>query len=385
MNNIRDRAEGPIIKQLIIQNIVESLNVGLMVIENEGVIYLANARAAEILGYPRDFLEGKGWAEVFFDANPHLEFNTDFNQTIVDVIYEKEVRLQRRARYKPPSGQERYLSVTASFLHEGPSFAGIVVLVDDQTELLRLHERETQILAEQHRLQQERSESLNQLAMAVAHQIRNPLVTIGGFASRLKRDYPPESEAQHYLQHIMDGAARLERMVRAVSEYTSLSKAKIKLFKFDEILGEARRQLDSEASKMGRELLWIPSAASEEIEADPRLLTIVLVEIGRNSLDFASSETVGIRVNLVETEAGWTLSVTDDGPGVSEQVRPFVFDPFFTTKTVGVGMGLTKVRRVAIEHGGDAAVGEGGAPGTEIILHLPRRSRDPREPPPTNR
>lgn len=376
----RNREGEPIIKQLIIQNIVESLSLGLLVIETDGAIFLTNGRAAEILGYPRDFLEGKGWAEVFFEANPFLDFNADFNQTIVDVIYRKEVRLQRRVWYRPPSGERRYLCVTASFLHEGPSFAGIVVLIDDQTELFLLHQRETRSLKEQHRLQQERSASLNQLAMAVAHQVRNPVVAIGGFASRLKRNYPPSSEAEHYLQHIMDGAARLERMVRAVTEYTSLTRTELAMGKSAEVLNKARSELDSAASEAGRKLEWNQAGISEQIESDPKLLQIALVEIGRNALDFAKWDTVRIFVSLTENEAGWMLSVRDDGPGISGQVRPFVFDPFFSTKAVGVGMGLTKVKRVAIEHGGDATVGESDSCGTEIRLRLPRSSKTPQPP-----
>lgn len=368
----KERTGGSPIRQLIIQNIVESLSLGLLVIEADGAIFLVNNRAAEILGYPRDFLEGKGWAEVFYEANPFLEFNSDFNQTIVDVIYRKEIRMQRRVWYRSPAGERRYLCVTASFLREGTRFAGIVVLIDDQTELFLLHQRETHILAEQHRLQRERSESLRQLAMAVAHQVRNPVVAIGGFASRLKRDYPPSSEAVHYLQHIMDGAARLERMVQAVTEYTALTRSEVRVCKFAEIVSTVHEQLDAVASEAGLRLEWVSPVGSEKIEGDPKLLQIALLEIGRNALDFAASDMVRVQISLTEEPKGWAISVRDNGPGIADPIRPFVFNPFFTTKATGVGMGLTKVRRIALEHGGDAVVAGPDGPGAEIRCELPR-------------
>jgi len=347
------------------------LSLGLLVIEAEGVIFLSNRRAAEILGYEGAALEGKGWAELFFAANPYLDFNTDFNQTLVDVIYRKEVHLQRRVWYRSPSGEARYLCVTASFLREGAEFAGIVVLIDDQTELFQLHQREKQNLERQRHLQEERSEGLDQLARAVAHQVRNPVVAIGGFAARLKRDYPPQSAGRQYLRHIMDGAARLERMVQAVSDYTALTRAKLERCHCRDLLTAVRARLDAEAAERGLGLAWEESIEADWIEADPQLMRCALEELVRNALDFARRDPARVHILLERDAAGWVLVVRDDGPGISAKALPFVFDPFYTTKAVGVGMGLTKVRRVAIEHGGEVKVSNLVGQGTEVRLRRP--------------
>lgn len=335
------------------------------------MIFLSNRRAAEILGYQNTALEGKGWAELFFAANPYLDFNTDFNQTLVDVIYHKEVRLQRRVWYRSPSGEVRYLCVTASFLREGQEFAGIVVLIDDQTELFQLHQREKQNLERQRHLQEERSEGLDQLARAVAHQVRNPVVAIGGFAARLQRDYPPQSAGHQYLRHIMDGATRLERMVQAVSDYTALTRAKLDRCDCRDLLTAVRARLDTEAAERGLGLAWEQSIEADWVEADPQLMRCALEELVRNALDFTRRGTARVHILLEQDVAGWVLMVRDEGPGISAKVLPFVFDPFFTTKAVGVGMGLTKVRRVAIEHGGEVKASSLTATGTEVRLHWP--------------
>ncbi len=91
------------IKSIVIQNILESVPVGLLVIDPQGEIVTTNRAASEIL-------KGKGWGELFFD-NDH---NIDFNQVILDVIQEKRVNLHRSVNYSGPTGETLRLSMTTS-------------------------------------------------------------------------------------------------------------------------------------------------------------------------------------------------------------------------------------------------------------------------------
>ena len=154
---------------------------GLLVINPDGEIVTSNNAASNILGYACRMFEGKGWGDLFLEDSR----NQAFNQVILDVIQEKKVNLHRRVPYVQPGGRTLQLSITGSFLRENEQIAGIVLILHDVTELQLLHDREKQVLREKHRLEHERAEGLTRLAMAVAHQIRNPVMSIGGFAVRI--------------------------------------------------------------------------------------------------------------------------------------------------------------------------------------------------------
>ena len=154
---------------------MESIPVGLLVINPDGEIVTSNQSASVILGYPCCMFEGKGWGDLFLEDLRNLAFN----QVILDVIQEKKVNLHRRVSYVQPGGETLQLSIRGSFLREDGGIAGIVLILHDVSELTRLHDREKRVLREKHRLERERAEGLTRLALAIAHQIRNPIMSIG--------------------------------------------------------------------------------------------------------------------------------------------------------------------------------------------------------------
>jgi len=209
------------IKSIVIQNILESVPVGLLVIDPKGEIVTTNRAASEILGYSSEMLKGKGWGELFFDNDQ----NIDFNQVILDVIQEKRVNLHRSVNYSRPTGETLRLSITTSFLKENEEVAGIVVLMDDITEIDRVRRRERAILEEKNRIQRQRAEGLQKLSLAVAHQIRNPVTSIGGFSMRILKTLDENNPSTDYVHNILTGTKRLEDIVKAVNDYADLSPA----------------------------------------------------------------------------------------------------------------------------------------------------------------
>jgi len=124
------------IKPVILQNMLENLPVGLMVIDGNGEIITINRSASEILGHSLDAFEGKGWGELFIEGQK----NRDFNQVIVDIIWDRKVNLRRQVPYIRSDGKTLQLSITGSFLREENGIAGIVVLMNDVTELHKANE-----------------------------------------------------------------------------------------------------------------------------------------------------------------------------------------------------------------------------------------------------
>ena len=355
------------IKPIILHNILGSIPVGLLVINPDGEIVTSNDAASEILGYACRMFEGKGWGDLFLEDSR----NQAFNQIILDVIKEKKVNLHRRVPYVQPGGKTLQLSITGSFLRENEQIAGIVLILHDVTELQLLHDREKQVLREKHRLERERAEGLTRLAMAIAHQIRNPVMSIGGFAMRILSKIDANSSIAVYLKNILSDAERLEAIVRVVSEYTRIPTAKPVQVSISDILEKEMAQLQAKAAEFSKRVTWSLELSVVEFAVDPALFRRAIYEVLLNALEFSKGNEGSVTIFLSEAQNGLLMEIVDDGVGILEKDMPYVFDPFFTTKAVGVGMGLCLVRRIIGEHGGDVRIDSAPGKGTKVIMRLP--------------
>ncbi|MCK8603509.1 two-component system sensor histidine kinase NtrB [Desulfoferrobacter suflitae] len=363
-----ERRPEDLIKAIIIKNIVDSLPVGILVINPRGQISVANRSAAIILGYTKDQLLGKGWAELFLE----IEENTDFNQVILDVIQEERLNLHRTVQYKRTTGEMLYLSMTTSFLKAQEGLEGIVVLLDDVTTLHQLQEREKTILEERHRIQREKAESLNRLAAAVAHQLRNPLTSIGGLAVLMKKKIGREEPYDTYFENILSDVRRLERIVKSVEEYTAAPALIPVKVDIAAVLEELRQEGDAMAAGISRKIEWRIHSQPIQATVDPKSFKDALGEIVRNAIEFLGRPDGLIEiVARRESDGRVVIEIADNGSGISTENKPFIFDPFFTTKAVGIGMGLCKVQRIMADHNGKIFIESQPGIGTRVKLEFP--------------
>jgi PAS domain S-box-containing protein len=356
------------IEDLVVENVLEGLPVGLLVIGHNGLINVVNPAASDILGYSREELLDRGWGELFLTNNA----NYLFNQVFLDVIQKEKVGLHRDVPYEKPDGGRLHLSVTSSFLRSGDELA-IVVLLHDVTEIYRMREREVAALMEKSRLQQEKIGGLNNLALSVAHQIRNPAFTIGGFARRLSELLSKNGLTSVYPGIITEEVLRLERIVKSVVRLASLPGATLTRALLAEAASAAAAEATALAASRGKRLTLNNVAPGEWAMADPVLLGICLGELFANSVDFAQGGEVRIDLSAQRSGEFLDLAVADNGPGIRAEILPFIFDPFFTSKADGVGMGLALARRIALEHGGDIRV-DAATAGARLVLRLRRKS-----------
>jgi len=355
------------LRPIILQNMLDNLPVGLMVIDSNGEIVTVNGAASEILGHSLDAFEGKGWGELFFE-DPR---NREFNQMIVDIIWDKNVNLTREVRYIRSDEKAVHLSVTGSYLREDNDIAGIVVLMNDVTELYQAHENEKAVLEEKSALEHEKAEGLRKLAEAVAHQIRNPVTAIGGFSRRILSRLGMDDPNRDYLETIIDGTRRLENVVRAVADYTRLLEVRPERFPLSKVLDMARAGLAQREAELSKRVAWNIRVPPVEAMVDPGLFARALNELFLNALEFSLEDEVWVEVHVFKEGDGVTVRVEDRGPGISEEDMPYILDPFFTTKAVGVGMGLCRVKRIISGHKGDLKIESIPGKGTRAMIHLP--------------
>jgi CheY-like chemotaxis protein len=260
-------------------------------------------------------------------------------------------------------------------------------LLESQNEVLeeRVRERTAEVV----QVQKERVESLNHFADALAHQIRNPVASIGGMAGLMIKKAPEDSPLIEYAEAVREDGFRLERLVGVVREYVSLEAGGIQVAFVESMVEQALEKAHATSGEMGIGLECSMQLEKDMVGVDVRIVVLALTEIMVNALEFATGDTVHLAIEggigrfrdvLSPGERGgegsrwYGVRITDDGPGIAEDVLPYVTDPFFTTKARGVGIGLTKVKRVICdEHGGKLLIRSlnGNGSGTEIFFNLP--------------
>lgn len=221
----------------------------------------------------------------------------------------------------------------------------------------------------------ERLAALGRLSQGVAHEVRNPVTVIGGFARRLKKEFASSETALKGLDVILAEADRLQRMVNDIEEFCRLpdpSPHEVDLVRLLENTVEAygeRLDLHSIVVELqgrhGVPLAW----------GDERLLEIAFGNILENSIE-AMPEGGRIEIELKTADARLAVTFRDTGIGIPPEALPYVFEPFYTSRTRGSGLGLTKVHRIVCDHGGDVSITSVLGKGTEVLILLPRAPQD---------
>ncbi len=337
---------------IIIKNILDSLADCIIVINSDGDVMYANKKTRDILGYSFDDLRENGLGLVFFVRDENYEFN----QILTNAIWNRAVNDYSEVDYFPPDGGKKRLAATTSYLIESnlgkTQFIGFVAIFRDITEVFTLRQKEKKLLEDRERVATEKMRSLNKLAMGVAHEIRNPVVMIGGFAGRIIKLDGNNMEAISYARKILEGARRLESLVDEVQGCANLANIKAVKGSLAEVALETVKEMESHASDKSIKLLFHDLSSKSGISRfDPGMMKIAIGNLLQNAIDFSS---VGSEVDIFvhENDNETILGVKDYGVGIADAEREFVFDPFFSTKPQGTGMGLAVTERIVHEHGG---------------------------------
>ena len=167
---------------------------------------------------------------------------------------------------------------------------------------------------------------------------------------------------------ILDGARRLEAVVRAVSDYARREEPAMAPC---DPAALADRAFAAALQATGGAGLLETAGLDRPVQADAGMLAAILTALCANALEAAPGDGGRVTVACVRQEALVTLTVADNGPGPADDALPYAFDPFFTTKAVGVGMGLTIARRRAEEMGGTLTLERGPGGSGLARLRLP--------------
>ena len=221
-------------------------------------------------------------------------------------------------------------------------------------------------------LQQERLSIIGEMAAKVAHELRNPLVSIGGFARNLLKNKNENDPDMPYLKIIAEEVSKLEEIIREVLDYSRPLTPKFAEIDLNEILKETFDFCGEEIEKRNIEIETSSTFRPPPIQGDRMQLRQVFLNIIRNALQ-AMPDGGKIVLSMAKRDESVSVSISDSGIGIPPDDQKKIFHPFFTTKTGGTGLGLTIAFQIIENHGGKLSFEAKNGGGTTFIINLPMK------------
>lgn len=338
--------------------ILETLPLGLALLDEDCKIQFLNAQAREHLGFDSGKLSpGLNLQELsqdsalrsLFDQYPHKA--SPRHTEDVRVLLPREVDLRIQIMPLDKGGPGAWLILFINLSHE------------------KSKEQEKAAVASR--------DSLLKLAAGVAHEIGNPLNSIQIHLGLLKRDAEelPSARQKNFLKTlsvIQTETTRLDRIVRAFLKATRKPPLRFRLTDLNEVIQESVDFFHLELAARKVKIHFRPDKGLRPFLMDKERLREVFLNLIKNAME-AMPEGGDIRVSVTHRSKAALVRVRDEGPGIPDEVLPHIFEAYYTTKPEGSGLGLVSVYNAVAEHGGRIEVETRPGKGTTFTLMLPVR------------
>src|SRR5215472_13138822 len=351
----RERAEQT---ERLSEEVTRNMPAGLVVVNATGIISSSNPAAEQVLG-----IRGLGFRRY----SEALGENSELTKLVAECLETGKIFRREEVEHVPPAGDTRHLGVTISPIRRGEGkINGVICLLTDLTELTALQQR-MQL--------KENLAALGELSAGIAHEFKNALATIAGYAQLIPDSSPKESA--DYAKKIVEQTRNITHMVAEFLKYARPLEIPEEPVDLEEVVHHAVAEVVQSMPQVTIEC----QGSFGDVAGDEGLLRQALLNLARNAAEACAAADGGGRVTLrgevVESEeTGWRrVIITDNGPGVAPAAMPKLFRPFFTTKSNGTGLGLAVVQKIIVQHGGHIEVRNCTKGGAEFIVTLPAPRR----------
>lgn len=334
--------------QTFSDTIVEKMPAGLLAIDEQERIVSLNPAAARILNLSCEAAAGKQARDLL--PEELRGFITDCRTAV-----EKEIECCPADRPVP-------LQVSVSALRdENERLLGHILLLKDLSEIRTLR---SQIVRNQ------RMATIGSLAAGVAHEIRNPLSSIKGFATYFRERYQSVPDDQKIADIMIQEVDRLNRVVGQLLDFSrplSLSRKPVHIRNLiSDSLALVRQKAEEKNIAISMDV--VPENITARI--DPDQIRQVLLNLHLNALEAMDSGS-RLSVSAKKDSNMLQIRIQDTGCGILPEHLSRIFDPYFTTRSSGAGLGLAIVHNIIEAHEGRIEVESRPGEGTAITLHLP--------------
>jgi len=333
--------------------LISRLPVGIIATGLDGRILTFNQAAALMTGRGEREVNGRRPADVLPEQVAAFFDITGDNQGIV---------LDREIVMTTPDGAPLTLQlVSLPVFNQGGGYIGRVLLMNDLTDMKKLER-------EMHR--HDRLVALGKMAAGVAHEVRNPLSSIKGFATMFGRKFARDSMEKEAADLLVVETERLNRSITELLNYARPIPLKKIRSDLAEILRNSLKLVSADAGALGislsHEIGNLP-----HIMVDPDRLNQVLLNLYLNGMQ-TMPDGGELRVTAREGIASTVeIEVRDFGSGISEEILDKILDPYFTTKPDGTGLGLAIAYKIIDEHDGEIRFASEVRKGTTVTVVLP--------------
>lgn len=216
----------------------------------------------------------------------------------------------------------------------------------------------------------ERLITLADMTATLAHEIKNPLVSIGGFAARLKKKLGPGSPALKYAEQILSEAKRIEELINGAVRFLKGNVPDLRPGDINGLLDAAIGVFEDDLDAQGINVVKNYSGAPITVLADLEQLKIAFDNLIANAIQ--SMKGGGTLTLATSAADGWAIAdITDSGGGIDPKIIGCIFNPFYTTKAAGTGLGLTITNSIIMRHKGVIEVVNKLGAGATFSVRLP--------------
>jgi signal transduction histidine kinase len=348
-----------------LHSILFSISQGIVFVRFNGIITTFNAAAEKILEKDRlDVLFSSFW--------DHFPDNT-FGFSMKHTLDNKEAPNNLFINLETPSGIIRELELQTHLLIQGVEgyettdpdnievTQGLIITIRDYTETNRLRR-----LANRN----DRMKELGEMAAMVAHEIRNPLGGIKGFAGLLERDLKDQPALAKIARQVVEGADHLNRLVTEVLHYSRPVDIQFETLDPLSILKDIRQHFQAEHPNSSIQFEILEPSQPLLIPVDRYKIRAAVLNMVKNACD-AMPDGGKLTLSVAEEQGEALITIEDTGIGIPAENLEKIFSPFFTTKTHGNGFGLSEAHKIIQAHEGTIEVKSQVGAGSIFIIRLP--------------
>lgn len=346
------------------ENIFESISDLLYYNSPDYTIKRINKAVTEKIGKPAQDIIGKKCYKIFHGLD----------QPFIKCPHHKTLKTGKPfiEEVEDPNLGGTFLVSSSPIFDQKGSLLGTIHIARDISELKKLREKLNA---------SERMATLGEMAAKVAHEIRNPLLSIGGFAKRLEKH--SSGDLKEYAKIIVDETRRLESVLSDILIFVKSGHIEKKKVYINDVIDSISTllvpELESKGNVLTKEIepdifIWGDSYRLKEVFinliSNANQATdfgIISLKVYRDRHAFNSS----LASNKEITDEQIVIEISDNGCGIKQEDIGRIFDPFFTTRAMGTGLGLSITKRIIEEHGGRIEVASVWSEGTVFKIYLP--------------